>query len=151
MVVEMSPWSSNLGLMVAHPIFCLKISHFKAKVRTVAHPWMYKQVFQIQRILLRLGIYFPDFGITRKVPWPPWGGCHMPRSHKQWRELPTFAILFFCVNCHKSVIHFWRLWHFMSGCSTLAYRSRHRHRVIAKSTGSGDPVFTLMDALLYGP
>jgi hypothetical protein len=34
MVVDMRPWSSNLGLqlIVAHPFFCLKISHFKATV-----------------------------------------------------------------------------------------------------------------------
>jgi hypothetical protein len=30
--------------MVAHPFFCLKIGHFKATVRTVAHPSMKKQV-----------------------------------------------------------------------------------------------------------
>jgi hypothetical protein len=55
--------------MVAHPFFCLKIGHFKAMVRTVAHPSMKKQVLQIQQILLGLGISFPNFGISRKVPW----------------------------------------------------------------------------------
>jgi hypothetical protein len=38
-----------------------------------------------------------------------------------------------------------------SGCETLAYRSWQRRRVVAKSAGAGDPVFTSMDALLYGP
>jgi hypothetical protein len=61
----------------------------------------------------------------------------MPRSHKQWRELPTFTILFFAQTARA--------------CATLAYLSRHRRRVLAKSAPSGEPVFTSMDVLLYGP
>jgi hypothetical protein len=55
--------------------------------------------------------------------------------------------LVFCAICHKSVIHFLRLWQF---AQWLAYRSWHKRRVKAKAAGSGDPVFTSMDALLYG-
>jgi hypothetical protein len=55
--------------MDVNPFSHLKIACLKATVRTVAHPSIYKPVLQIRRILLRLGFYFPDFGISGKVPW----------------------------------------------------------------------------------
>jgi hypothetical protein len=63
--------------------------------------------------LLRLVIYFPDFGISRKVPW------HIALRRLRYAKVAhTIALtanirhLVFCANCHKSVIHFSRLWLF---------------------------------------
>jgi hypothetical protein len=59
--------------------------------------------------------------------------------------------LFFCTSCHKSVIHFSRLWQFTQwlcdlGISQLAYTPSH-----SKIRRIWRPSFTSMDALLYGP
>jgi hypothetical protein len=138
--------------MVANPFFCLKIGHFKTTVRTVAHPSMEKQVLQIQRILLRLCVYFPDFGISR------WGGCDMPRSQCRTNNGTNCQHSPSCFLCELLQVCDPFFGFRGSGSSrtgwvtlALAYPRRHRRRVVAKSAESGDLVFTLMDALLYGP
>jgi hypothetical protein len=80
--------------MVAHPFCCLKIGHFKATVRTVS-----------PTIDVKTGSPDPaNFAKTRRLLPQLWQIAQSPlayhteaaaRSHKQWRELPTFAILFF--------------------------------------------------------
>jgi hypothetical protein len=74
---------------------------------------MYKQVLQIRQILLRLGVYFPDFVISRNVPW------HITLRRLRYAKVAqtmertaNIRHLVFCANCHKSVIHFSRLWLF---------------------------------------
>jgi hypothetical protein len=88
----------------------------------------------------------------------------MPMVMQTLHELPTLAILFF-VQTAKS------LWSILcgsvslrNGCAAvgilwLSQRdmlmdkrpSHSKIRVIAKSAGSGEPIITLRDALLYGP
>jgi hypothetical protein len=72
----------------------------------------------------------------------------VPRSHKHWRELPTFATLFFERTATSRWFIFRGSGGSRNGCANLAYRSRHRRPVVAKSAGSGDPVFTSMNSLL---
>jgi hypothetical protein len=82
-------------------------------VCTAAHPSMYKQVLQIRRILLRLGIYFPDFCISRKVPWHiALRGLRYAKVAQTMARNANIRHLVFCANCHKLVIHFSRLWQF---------------------------------------
>jgi hypothetical protein len=73
----------------------------------------------------------------------------MPKIPQPLRELPTLAIggpLFAALAVCAMVVR------------PLAYFARHsmicqwiRGGVIAKSAGSGEPVFSSMDDLLYGP
>jgi hypothetical protein len=59
--------------MIATPFFCLKIACIKSMVLRVAHQYILTyicnnyMVLQIRRILLRLGFYIPDCGISCNV------------------------------------------------------------------------------------
>jgi hypothetical protein len=130
--------------MVAHPFFCLKIGHFKATIRTVAH-----------RCNIKTGSPDPaDFAKTRRL---------LPRRHIALRRLQYAKVaqtmertanihhLVFCTNYNKSVIHFLRLWQFAQWLCDLGISQLAQTPSRSKSAGSGDPVFTLMDALLCGP
>jgi hypothetical protein len=77
----------------------------------------------------------------------------MPMVVQPLRELQTLPILFFAQTA-KSLWSIFR----STVVRPLVYRGRHsaicqwiRGRVIGKSAGSGEPVFTSIDPLLYGP
>jgi hypothetical protein len=83
-------------------------------------------------------------------------GCNMPMVAQPLRELPTLSVCF-SRELPKVCGPFFVA---LAVCATvvqpLAYRGRHsmicqwiRGQVIAKIIGSGEPVFTSMEALLY--
>jgi hypothetical protein len=72
-----------------------------------------KTCLQIRRILPRLGVYFPNFGISCKVPW------HIALRRLRYAKVAqsmartaNIRHLVFSANCHKSVIYFSQLWQF---------------------------------------
>jgi hypothetical protein len=102
--------------------------------------------------LLRLGVYFPDFGILRKVTWQiALRQLQYAKVAQTMARTANICHLVFCANYHKSVIHFLRLWQFAQWLCDLGISQLAQTPSRSKSAGSGDPVFTLMDALLCGP
>jgi hypothetical protein len=94
----------------------------------------------MRRILLRLGDYFPDFGISCKVPW------HIVLRRLQYAKVAqtmaqtaNIRHIVFCANCHKSVIHFLWLWQFGQWLCDLGISQLAQSPSLAKSAGSGDP------------
>jgi hypothetical protein len=93
-----------------------------------------------------------DFAKTRRLLPRLWhislSRLYMPRSYKQWCELPTFAILFFA----RTATSLWSIFRgsgsLRNGCATLAYRSRHRRRVLNRKKGPRPLVQFILKAVV---
>jgi hypothetical protein len=152
------PMAQQFGpkLMVVHTFFCLKIGRLKDIVY-----WVLSNTSIDEKLVLQIRGFCYDPASTSLTEY--WAtsldisrcdGCNVQMVTQPLRKMTTAAILFFCSNCHKSVVHFPRLWQFAQWLCynwhitavTARYAKGHW-----KIMESGEPIFTLMDSLLYGP
>jgi hypothetical protein len=132
--------------MVAHPFFLFKnrLSLLYCTVCRVNTSNDVKTlVLHILRILLRLSFYFPNCGISGKALLPIARAAENGiQTYGSSRKKPDGE----CKQFAQRLPDHWQI-------SEVAarYAKGIRSRIIAKSAGSGEPIFSSMDGLLYGP
>jgi hypothetical protein len=139
MVVDMRPWSGRLDQNLWSQTLFYVLKSAVSKLRSV-QKWSIdlKPVLQIHRIRLYPWAYHAVMAVICQ-----WSHNHCANSQHS-RSC-------FCASCQKSLVHFSQLWQFaVILCLTVYASWWSSSRVVAKSAESGEPVFLLMDVLLYG-